>query len=115
MTSGEGTPWLSSIETKPERARWKGWRMATHREIRTERLYVKAPGTHQLRKTAAGSLRHLLANGWHETERRVRSDHVEIRLERNIPGPSPTHHPYAHVEEPGGPRPPRERRGPRGR
>jgi hypothetical protein len=61
--------------------------MPTRREVKTERLYVKAPGTDQLRKTAAASLRHLLATGWHETGRKLRSDHVEVHLERT--GPSP--------------------------
>ena len=74
--------------------------MPTRREVRTERLYVKAPGTDQLRKTAAASLRHLLASGWHETGRKLRSDHVEVHLERTDPGLSPMHHPHAHVEEP---------------
>ena len=83
--------------------------MVTHREVRTERLYVKAPGTDQLRKTAAGSLRHLLASGWHETARRVRSDHVEVRLERTVQGPSPIDHPYRPI---GGPRGPTPRRTP---
>jgi hypothetical protein len=65
--------------------------MPTRREVKTERLYVKAPGTDQLRKTAAASLRHLLATGWHETGRKLRSDHVEVHLERTDPGPSPMH------------------------
>jgi hypothetical protein len=74
--------------------------MPTRQEVRTERLYVKAPGTDQLRKTAAASLRHLLASGWHETGRKLRSDHVEVHLERTDPGPSPIHQPHAHVEKP---------------
>lgn len=59
----------------------------TRREVRTERLYVKVPGTSQLRKGAAGSLRHLLHMGWQVTEWRLRSDHVEVRLERTMTVP----------------------------
>ncbi len=58
--------------------------VTAHREVRIERLYVKVPGTDRLRKGAAGRLRHLLQTGWAETGRRVRSDHVEVRLERII-------------------------------
>jgi hypothetical protein len=61
--------------------------MAAYHEVRTEHLYVKVPGSDRLRKTAAGWLRHLLATGWEETGRRVRSDHVEVRLERTTSGP----------------------------
>ena len=67
--------------------------MATYREVRIERLNVKVPGTDQLRRTAAGSLRHLLATGWQETGRTVRSDHVELRLERSSSAPVAAHHP----------------------
>lgn len=85
--------------------------MATDREVRTERLYVKAPGSDQLRKTAAGSLRHLLANGWQETGRRLRSDYVEVRLERPAPSGSLTAPMYGLASEPRVPNP-RPRRPP---
>jgi len=56
--------------------------MADHKEVRLERLYVKVPGTDKLRKTAAGRLRRLLAEGWRETERAQNADHVAVRFER---------------------------------
>jgi hypothetical protein len=82
--------------------------MGAYHEVRTERLYVKAPGTDRLRKTAAGWLRHLLATGWEETGRRVQSDHLEVRLERTTPAPVVTLRPRSSADEPG-PRPRRER------
>lgn len=56
--------------------------MAEYREVIQERLYVKEPGTDRLRKTAAGRLKHLVAIGWRETDRRIEADHVVVRLER---------------------------------
>ena len=56
--------------------------MAEYKEVRHERLYVTVPGTDKLRKTAAGRLRRLLADGWRETERWQKPDHVEVRIER---------------------------------
>ncbi len=47
-----------------------------------ERLHVKVPGTDALRKSAAGRLRYLLANGWRETDRTQKADHVAVRVER---------------------------------
>ena len=47
------------------------WRtMPDYKEVLHERLYVRVPGTDKLRKTAAARLKHLLANGWRETDRR---------------------------------------------
>lgn len=73
--------------------------MVVYREVRTERFYVKAPGTDRLRKTAAGQLRHLLATGWEETGRKVRSDHLEVRLERTTSPPVVTHRPHSSTED----------------
>ena len=56
--------------------------MADYKEVRHERLYVTVPGTDKLRKTAAARIKHLLANGWRETERDQRPDHVMVRFER---------------------------------
>jgi hypothetical protein len=56
--------------------------MADYREIIHERLYVKVPGGDALRKTAAARLKHLLANGWRETERNQTPEYVQLRFER---------------------------------
>jgi hypothetical protein len=56
--------------------------MADYREILHERLYVKVPGSDKLRKTAAARLKHLLANGWRETDRTTTADYVQVRFER---------------------------------
>ncbi|CAN5666482.1 hypothetical protein BH18ACT17_BH18ACT17_01060 [soil metagenome] len=57
-------------------------KMPDYREIMHERLYVKVPGTDNLRKTAANRQKHLQANGWRELERQQRTDHVMITFER---------------------------------
>ncbi len=64
--------------------------MADYREVRVERLYLKAPNTDQLRKTSAGRHRHLLAAGWREVERKQDIDHIAVRYERT--GPAPLKH-----------------------
>jgi hypothetical protein len=56
--------------------------MAEYKQVLHERLYVRVPGTDKLRKTAANRLKHLLANGWRETERSATPDHVMVRFER---------------------------------
>jgi len=56
--------------------------MSDYKEIIHERLYVKVPGGDSLRKTAAARLKHLLANGWRETERAQNADYVQVRFER---------------------------------
>ncbi len=56
--------------------------MADYKEVLHERLYVRVPGTDKLRKTAAERLKHLLANGWRETERSQTADHMMVRYER---------------------------------
>jgi hypothetical protein len=56
--------------------------MAEYKEILHERLYVKVPGTDKLRKTAAARLKHLLANGWRELERRETAEFVQVKFER---------------------------------
>lgn len=71
--------------------------MAEYKEVIHERLYVKVPGTEQLRKRAAGRLKHLLAAGWRETDRTVSAEYVTVKLERsgqkplmvNLPPPPP--------------------------
>ena len=54
-------------------------------EVTSVRLYSRTPGTQQLRKSAAGELRSMLAAGWHETGRTVHVDHVQVRMERPVP------------------------------
>jgi hypothetical protein len=61
--------------------------MTVRNEVASLRLYVKVPGTDQLRKGAAAELRNMLAHGWHETDRRVASDHVSVRVERPVTKP----------------------------
>jgi len=56
--------------------------MADYKQVLHERLYVRIPGTDKLRKTAAARLKHLLANGWRETERAQNPDHIMVRFER---------------------------------
>ena len=56
--------------------------MPDYKEVLHERLYVRVPGTDKLRKTAAARLKHLLANGWRETDRHQTPDHVMVRFER---------------------------------
>jgi hypothetical protein len=58
--------------------------MKTNVEITSMRLYRKSPGSAHLRKSAAAELRHLLAVGWHETERVEGADHVLVRFERPL-------------------------------
>ncbi len=56
--------------------------MAEYKEVRVERLYLKVPNTDKLRKSAAGQVRHLLADGWREMERSQEVDHIRARFER---------------------------------
>ena len=56
--------------------------MPDYKQIIHERLYVRVPGTDKLRKTAASRLKHLVANGWRETERKQQPDHIWVRFER---------------------------------
>jgi hypothetical protein len=56
--------------------------MADYKEVLHERLFVRVPGSDKLRRTAQNRLKHLLANGWRETERRQEPDHVMVRFER---------------------------------
>jgi hypothetical protein len=53
-------------------------------EVTVLHLYLKVPGTDQLRKGAAAELRNMLAHGWHETDRRMATDHISVRVERPI-------------------------------
>ena len=56
--------------------------MADFKQVRIERLYLKVPNTENLRKSAAGRHKHLLADGWREAERRREVDHIWVRYER---------------------------------
>ena len=56
--------------------------MSDYKEILHERLYVKVPGGDRLRKNAAARQKHLLANGWRETERTQNADYIQVRFER---------------------------------
>jgi hypothetical protein len=56
--------------------------MPDYKQVLHERLYVRVPGTDKLRKTAASRLKHLVANGWRETERKQQPDHIWVRFER---------------------------------
>lgn len=56
--------------------------MAGYKEIVHERHYVRVPGSDKLRKTAAHRHKHLLTNGWRETDRQQFPDHVMVRYER---------------------------------
>lgn len=89
--------------------------MPDHREVIHERLYVRAPGTDKLRKTAAGRLKHLLADGWRETDRVVKADHVEARFERTGHAPVKSRLPRPDAERQERRRGPRESGGRRGR
>jgi hypothetical protein len=56
--------------------------MPDYKEVLHERFYIRVPGTDRLRKTAAARLKHLVANGWRETDRHTNPDHVMMRFER---------------------------------
>jgi hypothetical protein len=56
--------------------------MPDYKEVLHERLYVRVPGTDKLRKTAAARQKHLVANGWRETDRQLLPDHLMVRYER---------------------------------
>ena len=56
--------------------------MSDYKEIIHERLYVKVPGGDRLRKNTAARQKHLLANGWRETERTQNADYIQVRFER---------------------------------
>jgi hypothetical protein len=56
--------------------------MPDYKEVLHERLHVRVPGTDKLRKNAASRLKHLVANGWRETERKQHPDHIWVRFER---------------------------------
>ncbi len=85
--------------------------MADYKEVLYDRLFVKVPGTDRLRKRAAGRLKHLLASGWRETDRRVEPEYVVVRLERSGQKPTLTEIPKT---PPPPPRAPRGRDGQRG-
>ena len=61
--------------------------MPDYKEVLHERLYVRVPGTDKLRKTAAARLKHLLANGWRETDRQpdARPRDGPVRADRPRP------------------------------
>ena len=76
--------------------------MSDYKEIIHERLYVKVPGGDRLRKNAAARQKHLLANGWRETERTQNADYIQVRFERTGHAPMKARLPE---EGPGDPRP----------
>ena len=82
--------------------------MADFKEVMHRRLYLREPRTERLRKGADGYLRHLLANGWRETERWHADDYITVRMERSGHAPRMTRMPK--IEAPP-PRPPRQRFG----
>jgi hypothetical protein len=72
--------------------------MPDYKEVLHERFYVTVPGTDKLRKTAASRLKHLLANGWRETERAANPDYVQIRFERTGVAPMKARRPKPQPE-----------------
>ncbi|MGH2661197.1 MAG: hypothetical protein ACRDH8_00025 [Actinomycetota bacterium] len=83
------------------------------KEVLYETFYTKAPGQDRLRKTAAGRLKNLLRDGWHEVGReQVADDAYRIRFEREgVTRPLP---PLRTKPEPPPRRRPGDRRGPGG-
>jgi len=72
--------------------------MPEYKEITHERMYVRVPGTDKLRHTAASRLKHLLANGWRETDRQLFPDHIMIKFERTGHAPMKARLPKAGPE-----------------
>lgn len=72
--------------------------MSDYKEVLHERLYVTVPGTEKLRKTAANRQKHLLANGWRETERNTHPDYIQVRFERTGHAPMRARLPKAAPE-----------------
>ena len=76
--------------------------MPDYKQVLHERFYVRVPGTDKLRKTAAARSKHLLANGWRETDRQQLPDHVMVRFERTGHAPMrarlPKHVPEVRME-----------------
>jgi hypothetical protein len=72
--------------------------MPDYKEVTHERLYVRVPGTDKLRRTATARLKHLLANGWRETERSLDTDFVRVRFERTGHAPMKARLPKAQPE-----------------
>ena len=72
--------------------------MPDYKEIMHERMYVRVPGTDKLRNTAASRLKHLLANGWRETERQLLPDHIMMKFERSGHAPMKARLPKAGPE-----------------
>src|SRR6266498_974868 len=85
--------------------------MSEHREVLHERLYLKEPRTDRLRKGAVAHLRHLLADGWRETERWHADDYITVKVERSghapkmtkLPKPTPPPQRPPRQGGPGGP------------
>jgi len=74
------------------------WSMPDYKQVLHERFYVTVPGTDKLRKTAANRLKHLLANGWRETERSTNPDYIQVRFERTGVAPMKARLPRAAPE-----------------
>ena len=83
-------------------------------EVTVVRLYTKSPGSHQLRKNAAARQKHLLANGWRETERTQNADYIQVRFERTGHAPMKARLPKKGPEIRDQRRPRRDNRGPGG-
>lgn len=93
--------------------------MATARnDVYALRAWTKSPGQERLRKMSAAQLRHMVADGWHETGRTVNGDKVVIRLERPASAVPQVHTRRREEGEGegggGGDRPPRREGGGRG-
>ena len=85
--------------------------MSDYKEIIHERLYVKVPGGDRLRKNAAARQKHLLANGWRETERTQNADYIQVRFERTGHAPMKARLPKKGPEIRDQSRPRRDNRG----
>jgi hypothetical protein len=89
--------------------------MAEYKEVIHERFYVRVPGSDKLRRTHAARLKHLLANGWRETDRSKNPDYLQVRFERTGHAPMRARLPKATPELNDQRRPRRDSMGGRGR
>jgi hypothetical protein len=89
--------------------------MPDYREVIHERFYVRVPGTDKLRRTHAARLKHLLANGWRESERTQNPDYLQVRFERTGHAPMRARLPKGAPEQSDQRRPRRDAQGGRGR
>ena len=89
--------------------------MPDYKEVIHERFYVRVPGTDKLRRTHAARQKHLLANGWRETDRSQTADYLQVRFERTGHAPMRARLPKATPELTDLRRPRRDSMGGRGR